>query len=221
VNGMDNRTIDGIVKKAYEHYLKVRDPEIDKLALKTLSEFHDFIEKWNGSPESLRGISFFRNFLTGTPMDSIAARGMALANIENFNKVMNKVSTVKKIAKLVCIRRDNPFSEGLVNKIAEVNFIPHVINHPAVEGVRPILYTHRFLLSMFIEMMTTIADRVHLDQTARLLGKNPTGVSFERLQIQIRREVEDSLIRQNIGNELTKFSRATIAYHIKEVCNNN
>ena len=149
-------------------------------------------------------------------MDAIASKGLTTATIENFTHIMTRVGTAKKIAELFCLRRDHPLAEGLVNRIAEVNFIDYVIDHRDVEGSRPILYTHRFLLSIFPEIMTTIADEKHLSDTAKLLEINPDRVSYEKLQVQVRSRVEDSLNRLRIGNELTKFSRAAIAYHIRD-----
>jgi hypothetical protein len=216
---MENQVIDERIKKAYETYMEKKDQNIDSLALSTLNDLHNQIADWVGNVDKLSGINFYRKYLTGRHMDAIAARGAATATIENFESIMGKVVTVKKIAKLFMIRRDHELQSGIVNKIAEVDFITAVINHPTQEGAKPLLYTHRFLLSCFIEIMTTIADRNHLEDTAILIGiGKPKTVSFERLQVQVREIVEDSLIRQDIGNELTKFSRATIAYHIKDAC---
>jgi hypothetical protein len=36
------------------------------------------------------------------------------------------------------------------------------------------------------------------------------------LQAQVRERVEESLKRQGIGSELTKFQKAAVAYHILE-----
>ena len=212
---MEDHLIDARVKKAYERYNREKNPAIDSLALSTLNNFHHLIEGWQGSEENLDGIIFLKKFLTGPHIDAIAARGMAQAIIQNFEHIMTRKGTARKTAKLFCIRRDNSLGEGLASQIADVDFINYVVEHRDLEGTKPLLYTNRFLLSIFIEIMTTIADINHLNTTARLLGINPAGVSFEKLQIQIRSKVEDALKRQDIGNELTKFSRATIAYHIE------
>ena len=89
-----------------------------------------------------------------------------------------------------------------------------------VSGNRPSTLCSKILLSIFIEIMTTIANEKDLKDTAILLGIKPEGVPFEKLQVQVRSAVEDSLIRQEIGGELTKFSRATIAYFIIEANTN-
>lgn len=216
---MDIQLIDERVKKAYDRYLEKKNSHINELALTTLNDFHKKIEKWTGDPDNLNRISFFRNFLYGDHMEAISSSGSTTATHANFSLVMGKIGTVMKIAELFCLRRDNPIQEGIVKNIASVDFINHVINNPAVEGAKPLIFTNRFLLSIFVEIMTSIADRDHLDKTAKLLGiGSPKSVSFEKLQVQVRNIVEESLIRQDIGNELTKFTRAAIAYHIKEAC---
>jgi hypothetical protein len=216
---MDSKLIDERVKKAYERFYEVHDPQIDELALKTLNDYHSKIENWTGNPEELRGIGFYRDYLVGKHMAAIAADGAAPIKYENYKLVMGKVGTARRLAKLFCIRRDHTLHPDLVDEIRKVNFINYVLNNPAREGFRPHLYTNRILVSIFIEIMTSIANRGHLNETAKLLGiSSPSGISFERLQVQVRNIIEKSLFRQDLGNELTKFSRATIAFHVKDAC---
>ncbi|WP_026575738.1 hypothetical protein [Bacillus sp. UNC438CL73TsuS30] len=212
---MDKKIIDELVKKAFEKYNRESDPGIDIKALNTLNDFHSFIEKWYGNPEDVTGLEFSKDFLTGRHMDAIAAKGAAPARIEVFNDLMTRKEAKEKIAELFSLRRDHLNDKNIVNKISNVKFIEYVVNHPDREGSRPILYTNRFLLSIFIEMMTSIANQEHLKETAKLLGIAPRGVPFEKLQVQVRQIVEDSLIRQDLGNDLTKFTRAAIAFHIR------
>jgi hypothetical protein len=217
---MNNQLIDERVKKAYIRFNEVNVPEINALALATLNDYHNKIESWGGNHEELRGIGFYKDYLLGSHMAAIAADGAAAIKHENYKLVMGKVGTVRKLARLFCIRRDNTLHGDLADQIRKVNFINYVLNSPAREGFRPRLYTNRILLSIFIEIMTSIADRGHLNTTAKLLGiEGPNGISFEKLQVQVRNIVEESLIRQDLGNELTKFTRATIAYHLRDVCN--
>jgi hypothetical protein len=59
-----------------------------------------------------------------------------------------------------------------------------------------------------------------VNKTARLLGiESLNDWSFERLQVNVRQIVKDSLIRHDIGNKLTKFTRAAITCHVKDACN--
>jgi hypothetical protein len=217
---MDTHLIDEIVRKAYDRYYLMREPHIDELALSTLNDYHNRIAAWGGNQENLKGIGFYKDYLLGKHMAAIAADGAAAIEHENFKSVLGQVGTARKFARLFSIRKNNTLHEGLVNQITEVNFINYVLDNPRIIGDKPRLYTNRILLSIFIEIMTSIANRGHLDKTAKLLGiSSPSGISFERLQVQVRNIIEESLIRQDLGNELTKFSRATIAFHVKEACN--
>ncbi|PLT31981.1 hypothetical protein [Bacillus sp. V5-8f] len=149
-------------------------------------------------------------------MDAVAAKCAAAAKQNNFINIMRKRSTATKISELFKIRKEGPLHEGMAGRIADVKLINHVVNHPALEGNRPKIYINRFLLSIFIEIMTTIANESLLRRTALLLRRNPEGVRFEKLQVQIWLIVEGSLNRQKTGNELTKITHASIAYHILE-----
>jgi hypothetical protein len=207
---------DILVKRAYERYIEKRNPDTDQLALKTLIDFHQKINDWNDS-FNLKTLLFSQGFLVGPHMEAISSSGSAAAKHENFKTVMKKISTLTKINELFTIRKTGPLDYSITNRIADVNIIKHVINHRSREGNRPNIYIQRFLLCIFIEIMTTIADDRQLRTTARLLGKNPNNVSFERLQVQIRLSVDDSLIRLGIGQDLNLLSKATIAYFIEEV----
>jgi hypothetical protein len=208
--------VDQLIKRAYDLYCEKKDEDIDIQALETLNRLHDAIDNWDESNDDLRRILFYKNFLVGPDMNAIAARGAAAAIQDEFITVMKKRSSATKISELFKIRKEGPLKDGKVNRIAEIQLIPHIVDYPTLKGNRPLLYIHRFVLSVFIEIMTTIANDGQLRDTASLLGIKPKGIPFEKLQVQIRTIVDESLARQNLGHELTKFTRATIAYHIVE-----
>jgi hypothetical protein len=210
---------DQLVKRAYERYLVRRNPDTDSLALDTLKDFHSKINDWNDQSD-LRTLLFTQDFLVGQHMEAISSSGSAAVPYEDFKKVMRKISTVTKIKELFTIRKTGPLDFSISNKILEANLINHVIDYPGWVGNRPKIYIQRFLLCIFIEIMTTIADDRQLRATARLLGMNPTNISFEKLQVQIRLSVDDSLDKLGIGQDLNLFSRAAIAYFIEEVSGN-
>ena len=207
-------TIDEIVLNAYNHYNKVRNVEIDERALQTLNSFHDKIDAWDGT--TLQDIAFIQRYLFGPKMEAIASSGAAPALTANFKTIMLSGNTARKVSQLFVLRKNGIMTPGIVQKISEVKIIPHVLNHERQEGRRPKIYINRFLTSIFIEIMTAIASEGQLKDTARKLGKDPEGISFEKLQVQVRERIEESLNRQGIGSELTKFQRAAVAYHILE-----
>lgn len=212
---------DELIMGAYQLYHEKRNTEIEDRALNTLNNFHEAVNKWNPDINNLGGLRFYLNYLVGNEMEAISSSGVALAKHDNLRLIMKKKSTALKVSELFSIRKNNMMNEGITGKIADVKIIYHVLNHPESVGNKPNIYIQRFLLSIFVEIMTTIADDKQLRNTAKLLGKNPKGVSFERLQVQVRSTVEDSLKRLKVGDELSKFSRAAIAYYIVEASKNN
>ena len=121
---------DELIKKAYQLYNEKRDLEIDETALSTLNNLHTAIDEWDGNTDDLRGILFYKDYLVGSNMDAIAARGAATAIVENFISTMKRRSTASKVSELFIIRKEGPLNEGTVRKIAEVDLINHVINYP-------------------------------------------------------------------------------------------
>jgi hypothetical protein len=207
---------DKLVKRAYELYMERKDDDRDALALDTLTGFHRKIEHWASNSADIRKLGFTQNYLVGSHMEAIASSGSTAAPHVNFKSLMKKPSTLEKIKQLFLIRKDGPVQENIISLVAEVDLINHVTEHPDREGNRPSAYIQRFLLCIFIEIMTTIANQNQLHETARLLGKNPGNISFERLQVQVRTAVDESLDRLGIGQDLNLFTRATLAYFIKE-----
>ena len=155
-------TIDEIVLNAYNHYNKVRNVKIDERALKTLNSFHDKIAAWDGT--TLRDIAFIQHYLVGPDMEAIASSGAAPASTANFKTIMRSGDTARKVSELFLLRKNEPMTPGLVQKISEVKIIPHVLNHERREGSKPKIYINRFLLSIFIEMMTAIANEGQLQK---------------------------------------------------------
>ncbi|MHC0037623.1 hypothetical protein [Pseudoneobacillus sp. C159] len=206
---------DKLVQRAYHLYLEQKNDERDSLALKTINDFHRKIARWDESIPGFKRLGFFQHYLVGPHMEAIASSGSAAAKHDNFKSLMIKPSTLAKIRSLFVLRKAGPVEENMISQLAEIDLINHVTEHPNRTGNRPSAYINRFLICMFIEIMTTIADKGQLSKTARLLGKNPDNVSFERLQVQVRESVDEALDRLGIGQELNLFTRATIAYFIE------
>lgn len=199
-----------LILRAYEIYRRERSPEIVDTANETLARLHRQIEEWDGSEE---GASFYRDFLLGAGMDAISAKGMAGAavNAQDFIRKMRDAS--KLFTDLLRVKKEPALTPS---KIADVRFFEQVVNRQTYGSGRPKLYVNRFLLSVFIERMTTIADVGQLTKTAELLGINPKGVSVEKLQMQVRESVDDSLEILSVDEQWTPFTRAVIAFYIVE-----
>ena len=63
-------------------------------------------------------------------MEAIASSGAAPAITDNFKIIMRSGDTARKVSQLFLLRKNEPMTPGLVQKISEVKIIPHVLDHP-------------------------------------------------------------------------------------------
>ncbi|TMV52633.1 hypothetical protein FE783_00085 [Paenibacillus mesophilus] len=207
---------DRIVELAFQKS-KLRDQLNDDEANETLRQFYKQIEEWDGSVDRL---SFIGDYLVGTHMNKIIAKGMAQASPEGFVRIMTQERTIlEKVAELLRLRKSGPVDERLTNRIKDVQLERAVKIHPSLEGPAPDQYIHRFLCCLFMEIMTPVANKSDLKKIARILDIGDANVSFVNLQVRVRGKVEGALQRLQLHEEVnTKdvFRRAVIAYHILE-----
>jgi len=208
----DYKYVDDLVKKAVDRYLRVRNLAVDDLAQQTYDSLQDKIMNWNGKRTKSQ-LGFYLDYLLGPHMDAIADSGMAVVavNPEEFIRTMQKRVVVDKVASLLELLQKG----CTLQEIREVGLVDYVLNRCSYERGRPQQYIHRFLSTLFMDKMTTIASQGQLIETAKLLGKKTEGVSFESLQFQIRLSVDQALERLEIDqSHWTSFMKATIAFHI-------
>lgn len=207
---------DGIVELAYKK-MKQRDQLKDDQAKETLHQFYKEIDEWDGSVNRL---SFVSNYLVGSHMNKIIAKGMAQSSPEGFVRIMTQEpSILEKITQLLLLRKAGPVDERLTNRIKDVQLERAIKIHPSLVGPAPDQYIHRFLCCLFMEIMTPVANKNDLKKIAKILDIGDRNVSFINLQVRVRGKVEGALQRLQLDQEVSKldvFRRAVIAYHILE-----
>lgn len=207
---------DGIVELAYKK-MKQRDQLKDDQAKETLHQFYKEIDEWDGSVNRL---SFVSNYLVGSHMNKIIAKGMAQASPEGFVRIMTQEpSILEKITQLLLLRKAGPVDERLTNRIKDVQLERAIKIHPSLVGPAPDQYIHRFLCCLFMEIMTPVANKNDLKKIVKILDIGDRNVSFINLQVRVRGKVEGALQRLQLDQEVSKldvFRRAVIAYHILE-----
>lgn len=205
---------DKLVLKAYQLYKSNTKPDVEELANVTLKKLRDEIDEWDGTIDNMK---FYSGYLVSREMAAISSTGMAQAavNTNDFLAVMAQPAQQALFQELLLVRKNNKIiSERLAGPIADVRFIYRTLNLNAFASGQPKQYVNRFVVSVFTECMTTIAKEKQLKDTAILLGKNPNGVSNERLQIQVRTLVDESLERLQLDENWNLFNRAVIGYYL-------
>lgn len=207
---------DRIVELAFQK-MKQRDQLNDDEANETLQQLYKHIENWN---EAAEGLSFVSDYLVGTHMNKIIARGSATGSTEEFVRIVTQEpSILEKLAQLLQLRKVGPLDERLTNRIKNVEFERAIKLHPSLSGNAPDQYIHRLLCCLFMEIMTPVANINDLKRIAKILELHDRNVSFVNLQVRVRGQVEGALQRLQLDQEVSKldvFRRALIAYHILE-----
>lgn len=208
--------IHALILKCYNELQSVIEAEtgvtdFDKKAMENLNGLHSKIDQWQ--PD--HSIEFIWDYILGEGANSVSGQGMARTAMPNFKLFIEDAVTQEKIKELFMIRKTLSLDKTVLEKIDEIAIHDHLENFSFSKGYKPRLYLNRFLLMIFIEVMTTIAYSMELNKVRKKLDITENK-SFAKMQFQIREKVNDALKELNIVPK-TKFEAATIAWHIARV----
>ncbi|QRG68304.1 hypothetical protein [Brevibacillus choshinensis] len=181
---------------------------IESTATKFLHQLQYEIQEWDG----ISNKTTFDKYWTAPEANAVSAEGIAKMNKSNFTELFLKDAyTQDKVRQLLFIRQQESLDFRLVKKIADVGLIEHLDKYPFSFGKKPLFYVHRLEIMIFPELVTSIADRKKLEDTAKELGINGNSVGFEKLQYQIREKI-DTFIQENSLESESDFVKRGIAW---------
>ncbi|MEK4105554.1 hypothetical protein NST28_15850 [Paenibacillus sp. FSL R10-2791] len=210
-----NKTLDLslLFKKAFEllknDLSKIEYEHIEPSATRFLNEIHQKISNWNESTS----LSIFEPYWLNKNANDVSAEGVAKMNKANFNVFVNDPTTQEKLKQLLMLRKNAELDFRLPAKISKVELIEHLARFNFSRGNKPVFFVHRMLIMIFPELFTSIADRVKLDESAKVLGIKSKGVAFELVQYQVRDKVNDFIIEERLQNE-SEFVKRGIAWWV-------
>ncbi|AZN39539.1 hypothetical protein [Paenibacillus albus] len=174
-----------------------------------LNEIHQRIRSWDESSS----ISIFEPYWLNKNANDVSAEGVAKMNKANFTVFVNDPTTQEKLKQLLMLRKNADLDYRLPAKISKVGLIEHLDRFNFSRGNKPVFFVHRMLIMIFPELFTSIADRVKLDESAKVLGIKSKGVAFELVQYQLRDKVNDFIIEAGLQNE-SEFVKRGIAWWV-------
>lgn len=208
--------------KKRERRNKILDCAISKIdknshffvtAVQHIKQFHDRIKKWDRSEE----IDFIKDFMLGEGADCVSAPGMAVIGKNNFKQFMDDQGTREIIKKLFVLKQGQTKIEAwkIPGQIEKTGYLAYLDRFEFERGNKPLLFCNRFLIMIFPEVFTTIADVNALEKTRKILEiADAPNISFEKLQYQIRMVTDEHCKYKNI--EESEFYKAVIAWWIVE-----
>ena len=182
---------------------------IEPSATRFLYEIHQRISSWDESSS----ISIFEPYWLNNNANDVSAEGIAKMNKANFADFINDPTTQEKLRQLLMLRKNANLDYKLPAKISKIGLIEHLDRFNFSRGNKPVFFVHRMLIIIFAELFTSIADRVKLDESAKVLGIKSKGVAFELVQYQVRDKVNDFIIEAGLQNE-SEFVKRGIAWWV-------
>ncbi|MDF2958583.1 MAG: hypothetical protein K0S39_318 [Paenibacillus sp.] len=192
-------------------YMKLKEEMTDDVvtgALQILNELRSYEDQWQGE-NSLELIDIYAS----EKADFISASGLARIFLPDFKVFLSNDSTVKRIKQLYELEQSalsNDFSKAA--KIRGIGLLSHLDDCSELfQHGRPVLYTNRMLVMIFLDLFTTIADDRKLNVVKRKLNVRQS--NFEYAQYSIREKVNKYIKEKGIDFE-NRFTQAAIAWYI-------
>lgn len=213
-----------IIAEAYKTFrdFENKEPDIVNRANTILQELNQDIMNWDEEAD----ISFIfaednGKYLIGSGPDCIASPKKAKSSGKNFIRFLEDEKTQGIIKEMFKIRKKEKMDFRIPAKIYKLGLFDYLKEYK-FKGEKPWFYTLRFVGMIYPEIFTTIAERKQLFKTAKILQfddvrDDKKNYRFELVQLQIRYKIKEYLEENDLINNESLWSRASIATNITDV----